>query len=159
MTAATVQPQASIDTTDEGQLITIRDASIRVKISGAETSGALSLLEYTAPPYFPGPEPHIHTTMAEVFYVLEGALTFALPGRTLVAGPGAAVHVPPGVPHRFSNPAAAPARFLTFCTPGDFEGYFAELAAIISAAGRWPLADMSQLAPLQARYDIVAAQL
>src|SRR3954447_14882861 len=49
--------------------------------------------------------------------------------ETIAAPAGTYAVVPPGVVHTFSNPADAPARFLSAHVPGGFEQYFREIAA------------------------------
>jgi hypothetical protein len=41
------------------------------------------VIEYTAPPNFSGPPPHWHKVMTEIFYVVEGAMTFRVGEQTL----------------------------------------------------------------------------
>lgn len=126
---------------------------IRFLVSKEETAGAWSLLEYTAPAGFPGPAPHYHARTTELFYVLEGRLTLEHGGAARVLDPGSLALVPPGVPHRFSNPGAEPCRFLIQLSPGGMEGYFTELAGLVRSAPAWPLPDMRPVAELAARFD------
>jgi hypothetical protein len=64
------------------------------------------------------------------------------------------VMVPRGVPHAFSNPADVPVTMLIIMTPGRFEGYFREMAALVESG---KVADPNAVAELQSRYDLVAA--
>jgi hypothetical protein len=41
-------------------------------------------------------------------------------------------------------------------TPGGFEGYFDDLAALAAASPAWPPADPGALGAVAARYDLVA---
>ena len=126
---------------------------IRFLVSGEETGGAWSLLEYTAPPGLAGPAPHHHARTTELFYVLEGRLTLEVEGEVRTLGAGGLALVPPGVPHRFGNPSAEPCRFLIQLSPGGMEGYFRELAELVRGASAWPLPDMRPVAELAARFD------
>jgi len=150
----TIAMMALVKGPGEGQSVALRGATVTRKADSAETGGAWTLLEYLAPPHFEGPAPHWHAETTEAFYVLDGTLSFAIGEQTITAGPGAFVHVPVGVVHTFFNPTAEPVRFLTFCTPGGFEQYFDDLAALAAAAPSWPPQDMAPLAALWARYDI-----
>jgi quercetin dioxygenase-like cupin family protein len=70
-----------------------------------------------------GPPLHAHARHAEVFFVLEGELTFRLEDREHRAGPGTWVFIPPEVVHTFAVTGGL-ARFLDLHTPsygfGDF---------------------------------------
>lgn len=54
--------------------------------------------------------------------MLDGEITYTVgfEEREVVAGPGAAVWIPPGTPHAFKV-TSAPARALNFYTPGGFD--------------------------------------
>jgi len=52
-----------------------------VKISGAASYGAYSLIEHSQAPGAPGPPAHLHRDHEEAFYVVEGELTLAGRGR------------------------------------------------------------------------------
>lgn len=118
----------------------------------AQTNGAWSMIEYTVPAKSPGPPPHYHKAMEEVFYVLEGTLSFLLDGEAITGEAGSFVSIPPGVVHTFSNASDQNARFLLLMSPGGFEGYFEEVAEIVRSEG-WPPKDMGRFAALMAKYD------
>lgn len=126
---------------------------IRFLVEAEYTGGAWSLLEYTAPPRFPGPAPHFHGRTGELFYVLEGELALECGGVTEVLREGGMALVPPRTVHRFSNPADAPCRFLVHLTPAGVEEYFPELAGLVEEAPDWPLPDMRPVASLAERFD------
>ncbi len=85
-----------------GQTITF------VRTSG-DTDGAELVIEALMAPgaFLP---PHVHIHQEETFEVLEGAGTFRVSGRKVVAGPGETVVVPAGVAHRFRNRSGADVR-------------------------------------------------
>jgi mannose-6-phosphate isomerase-like protein (cupin superfamily) len=91
---------------------------------GADTSGALMLLEGTISPQL-GP-PHIHYREDEFYYVLEGEFEILDGDRTFIASAGSFVHIPRGTLHRFKNVGATPARMLVFFTPAGMENFFFE---------------------------------
>jgi quercetin dioxygenase-like cupin family protein len=88
------------------------------------------------------PPPHVHHGEDETFYVLDGVLRFVIGTEEFEAEPGALVHAPRGVPHRFTV-ATPTARILALVTPGGLEHFFATLAdatdpddmSLTSAAG------------------------
>ena len=77
----------------------------------------LDVLEYDVSAQYEGPGPHFHKRHVDSFYVLEGELEFAVGGKTVRAGAGTLVSVPPGVVHAFTNPGPARARFLNIHAP------------------------------------------
>jgi mannose-6-phosphate isomerase-like protein (cupin superfamily) len=66
-------------------------------------------------------EVHVHQTEDDAFYILEGELTFLVPGQELKAGSGTFVLIPPGVEHGFRNDGALPVRMLNVHAPGGFD--------------------------------------
>ena len=95
----------------------------RSKATSEVTSGSLYLGEAVAQPGFPGPPPHFHEHLHDMFYVLDGTLTVQLGDQTTDLEPGTFVCVPPGVVHTFSNPGDSPVRFLNFNAPAGWENY------------------------------------
>ncbi len=137
----------------EGETIAAAGNTIVIKADAAATDGRLAVVEYTAAPGFPGPPPHVHHEMVEVFYPLEGELTVLVAGETVTAAAGSFVLVPPGVVHTFSNPGSEPCRYLIVMLPGGFEQYFRDVR---DALGEGPL-DPAVMAKLASGYDIEAA--
>jgi mannose-6-phosphate isomerase-like protein (cupin superfamily) len=134
----------------DGEALSVAGNEIVFKAGATDTGGAFGFLEYTAAPEFPGPPAHIHHEMVEAFYVLEGELTMLLGDETVKAQAGSFVLVPPGTPHTFSNPGAEPVRFIGVFTPGGFEQYFKDLAALLAGG---PL-DPAAAAQLASAYDV-----
>lgn len=66
--------------------------------------------------------------MTEVFYILEGEATFDFSGEVVVASRGMTINVPPGVLHEVTSKEGA--RLITVFSPGGFDTYLAELAAM-----------------------------
>lgn len=139
---------------DEAPVLELLGARLRFLVSAADTGGAWSLTEYTAPPTFDGPAPHYHVRAAETFVVLDGTLTVEADGAARALGPGGVAVVPPGTVHRFANPGAEPCRFLVHLTPAGVEAYFHELAKLARAGEGWPLPDMRPVMALAQRFDI-----
>ena len=142
-------PPARILGPGEGEHLAVGGASISILADAAATGGLFAVVDYTAPPGFPGPPPHRHRETADIFYVLEGTLAMQVGGEPVTATPGSFVMVAPGTVHTFSNPFDAPARFLNVVSPGGFEQYFRELAA---AVGDGPV-DPAVAGRLIAGYD------
>ena len=68
-----------------------------------------------------GPDTHVHTDEDDVFYVLDGELTFLLPDGEVPAPAGTFVLVPPGVEHTFANRTDTPVRVLNIHAPAGFD--------------------------------------
>ncbi len=99
----------------QGSLMTIRARA-------EDTGGALGLVEASFYEGF-GPPLHVHSREDEAFYVLEGRIRFRQGDHDFVAGPGAWVWGPRGVPHAFRVESER-ARALVLMTPGGFERMF-----------------------------------
>jgi quercetin dioxygenase-like cupin family protein len=90
------------------------------------TDGKLSVFQATMPEGFSPPR-HIHTREDEVFLVLEGEVLFDIDGERRLAGPGASIYMPRGVPHTFRIQSRV-GRLLGVMTPGAFEELFRNLS-------------------------------
>jgi quercetin dioxygenase-like cupin family protein len=133
----------------EGELHDAGTAQILIKAAGDHTGGSLYLAESTLAPAFPGPPPHRHRELHDMFYVLEGTLTLLLGDETVEAGPGTFACVPPGVVHTFRNDSDAPVRLLNFNTPAGFEHYMRDLAEAARSAPLTP----DVIGGVASRYD------
>jgi mannose-6-phosphate isomerase-like protein (cupin superfamily) len=126
---------ATIHGPGEGEVHEMGPSRLELKATSENTDGRFFLSESTVGPGFPGPPPHVHERIHDMFYVLEGTLTVRVGEETREAGPGTFICVEPGTAHTFSNPSDAPVRFLNFNVPGGFELYMRELAAAMRESG------------------------
>lgn len=101
----------------------------RILITAAETGGRLGVWEEIVEPGW-GPPPHVHHAEDEMFYVLEGRIRIWCGDETFEVTAGATAVLPCGVPHRFQNVGATVARMLIAVTPGGFETFFLDAAAL-----------------------------
>lgn len=154
MAARPRQPASFVSAPGNRNTIELLGATITPLVVGASTSGALAVIEYSAPPHHRGLAPHWHKQTTETFYVMDGTVAFMLGEETITAARGATIVVPPCVIHSCWNPTAAPATVLSWCMPAGFEQYWAELAALIAAETVWPPADRGKLAALDAKHDV-----
>ncbi len=85
---------------------------IIIRQSGAETGGQLLAFDLFLPPGGHVPSGHVHPTQEERFTVVAGQMRFRLGRRTILAHPGATIHIPAGTAHWFGNagPEVAQAR-------------------------------------------------
>jgi mannose-6-phosphate isomerase-like protein (cupin superfamily) len=104
------------------------------KADGAETAGLYSISEWWLDPHTPGPGPHAHPE-DDVFYVIEGTVSFLMDESWVDASKGAFVLAPGGVTHDFENRSDARAGFVNFSAPGDFEPRMPEIAGSLSQNG------------------------
>src|SRR5262249_615050 len=90
------------------------------KPHGHETQRAYSMPEWALEPPMPGPGAHSHAE-DDVFYVIEGTMSFLIGDRWIDAPKGSFLLAPGGVTHDFQNRSSSPAAVLNFSIPGDFE--------------------------------------
>ena len=89
------------------------------KADGAESAGRYSVSEWWLEPHTAGPGPHTHPE-DDVFYVLEGVVSFLLGDERHEVPTGAFVLAPGGVPHDFENRTAGTGRVPQHLGPGRF---------------------------------------
>jgi mannose-6-phosphate isomerase-like protein (cupin superfamily) len=140
----------SVVASGEGERHTLGASVVAIKAGSEQTAGSFYCGEVALEPGFPGPPPHVHDKLHDMFYVLEGELSMRLGEEDRIVGPGTFVCVPPGVVHTFSNPGPAVVRFLNFNTPGGWEGYMRELGAAASGGRQLSSQEIGEIA---SRYD------
>ena len=114
---------------------------VTYKVRSGETGGAYFCFEVSTTPGF-GPPLHTHA-YRELFYVLEGAYEFTIGEpeegtRSIVAGAGTSVAVPPNRPHTFQNASQEPARMLCVQQHATLEGFFEEFGVAVDHVGDVP---------------------
>ncbi len=93
--------------------------------SAADTGGAFSLLLSRAPAGDHVPR-HVHDTVDEAFYILDGQYRIHCDDQTWTAAVGDFVFLPHGVPHSY-DVVHGPARKLIIAAPGGIEDFFDDL--------------------------------
>jgi quercetin dioxygenase-like cupin family protein len=109
----------------DGPQLWFLDTRMSVKAGAAQTAGAFTLIEWSAPAGF-GPPVHQHDREDEAFYLLAGEITVDCGDQRWTAGPGDFVFLPRGIPHSFMV-SDGPARGLQITSPSGFERFVAEL--------------------------------
>jgi mannose-6-phosphate isomerase-like protein (cupin superfamily) len=130
---------------------------LTLKVREQHTAGDFVLAEALIPPGG-GPPPHIHLREDEMFYVLEGQISFVFDDKTFVAGPGKAVFLPRGKVHTFANRTSEPARALVWASPSNFERFMLEFGVPLTDSPLAPAPDadmMARLARAAERYGLV----
>ena len=140
----------------KGERILMGRSSLLLKGTGNSSDGMFFLSETLVEPGFPGPPPHLHKELYDLFYVLDGTLMLRDGDETVAATAGTFACFPPGATHTFSNPGNEPARFLNFNTPAGWEGYMRDLG--VAFAGEVaPTPD--EIGRIASRYDFEAAEI
>lgn len=98
------------------------------KARAGQTDGALTVFEAVNGPG-QGPPLHVHASLDELIYVLDGALRVRLADRLDEAPAGACVFIPRGLPHTWAVGGDRPARFLVVIAPAGLEAFFDNTAA------------------------------
>jgi quercetin dioxygenase-like cupin family protein len=93
---------------------------------------------------------HVHNTMDETLYVLDGNIEFRVGSERFNRPAGSVAFVPRGVHHGFENHGPDRAKVLVLFTPSrNQDQYFRELVRLFAA----PTLDTVELARVQKRFD------
>ncbi len=130
----------------EGRPIPGREEVV-LKVTGAETGGAVAVLEATSAPGERA-DPHVHHDNDEFFYVLAGQVRFEVGEQTVEAMAGAFVFVPRGTIHVARTVGTEPARVLAAFVPAGPE-------RSMEAFAQAPRADRDRLAR-ETNFEFVA---
>ena len=104
----------------EGRAYPMGRISALFKADGAQTANAYSISEWWLEPNTQGPGSHSHAE-DDIFYVLEGTMSFLMGELWVDAPRGSFVLVPGGTTHDFENRSSLRAGVLNFSAPGNFE--------------------------------------
>ena len=117
---------------------------VAFKLWGADTGGALSIVEH---PFPVGAlvGAHLHTREDEYSIVTEGEIGFRSGDREVVLGSGGYITKPRGEMHAMWKAGEVPARMIEIISPAGFEHFFRELAEMVSsgAAGLAPVTELA----------------
>src|SRR5215213_698016 len=109
----------------EGESVWLGGDLIEVKLASEATGGAYSMVEVTIPPQG-GPPPHIHPTVDEALYIVEGEVEVLLGDRTTRASAGSLAFVPKATLHTFKNIGTSASTVVAIFSPGGFEKFLLE---------------------------------
>lgn len=90
---------------------------------------------------------HYHKRMTEIFYILEGEVTFNFSDESVVASRGVTINIPPNVVHEVTSKEGA--RLITVFSPGGFDTYLAKLSTMTEEQ----FADAALMRTLSEEYD------
>ena len=99
------------------------------KADGDETGDRYCVSEWWLGPGQPGPGPHSHEANEELFYVVEGTMSFLVGTKWIKAPRGSFLRIPAKITHDFENRSDARAGALNISSPGDFEDHMPGIAA------------------------------
>lgn len=111
----------------EGRLYPMGRISALFKADGQETAGRYSISEWWLEPHTQGPGAHSHDE-DDIFYVIEGVMSFLMDDQWTHAEKGSFVLIPAGKTHDFENRSDSKAGALNFSVPGNFEQAMPDIA-------------------------------
>lgn len=111
-----------------GRTYAMGPVSAIFKADGDETKGRYAISEWWLEPQTKGPGAHSHPD-DDVFFVLEGTMSFWIGDRWIDAKKGSFVLVPGGTTHDFENRTIRRAGALNVSAPGNFEENMPGIAA------------------------------
>lgn len=97
------------------------------KADREETASGYSISEWWLEPHTQGPGAHSHPE-DDVFFVIEGTMSFLIGEDWVDAPRGSFVLAPGGLTHDFQNRGDARAGVLNFSAPGGFEAHMPAIA-------------------------------
>lgn len=112
----------------EGRSYSMGSISALFKADGDETAGSYSISEWWLEPYTKGPGAHNHDE-DDVFFVLEGTMSFLIGKEWIDAPKGSFVLAPGGTTHDFENRGAVRAGVLNISVPGNFEQHMPQIVS------------------------------
>jgi mannose-6-phosphate isomerase-like protein (cupin superfamily) len=134
----------------EGRRADLVNLGNRFMIDSAQTDGRFALIEHTIAPRKLAAPMHVHEREDEYSYVLSGRMGAEVGDEVVEAGPGELVFKPRGIWHAFWSASDEETRVLELISPGDFAGYFEEIAPLLRAYQP----DFAKLGEVQARYAL-----
>ena len=153
-TAALTDPPAlTVLQPGEGDSGTLGTIGVQFKLWGAQTNGAVSVVEHPFPVGALVPA-HLHTLEDEYSIVTEGEIGFRSGDREVVLGAGGYITKPRGEMHAMWNAGPVPARMIEIISPSGFENFFRELSEMLADGPP----DQQALGALAARYGIQFGQ-
>jgi mannose-6-phosphate isomerase-like protein (cupin superfamily) len=119
----------------EGPSVDLGGMGVRFMAYAEETGAGFSVVEHPLEPRALGGPLHMHTREDEYSFVLEGKMGAILGDDVVYAEAGDLVFKPREQWHTFWNAGDEPTRLLEIISPGGFEHYFEDLAAMLASGG------------------------
>lgn len=118
-----------LSTPDSVETFSIPGTVFNHRVKCKDTGGVFSVIELITEPGM-GVAPHVHENEDELVYLLQGEIEVTLGDQTMRAVPGVMALLPRGISHGFTNIGTTPSIIIDTILPGQFDNYFAELAAL-----------------------------
>jgi quercetin dioxygenase-like cupin family protein len=125
-------PPLTVVRPGEGRAGDLGAITVEFKLMGADTGGALAIVEHGFPPGSLVP-PHVHTLEDEYSIVTAGELGFRSGDREVVLGPGGYITKPRGEAHAMWNAGPEPGRMIEVISPAGFELFFRAVVDLLEA--------------------------
>jgi mannose-6-phosphate isomerase-like protein (cupin superfamily) len=123
------KPSAQLNVAPVPKALKVLGQDVTLKLIGRNTNDRMcaALIDV---PSGPAVLPHMHRREDETFYVVSGAMRFAIDDVEHDAAPGTTVYVPRGTFHGFRAVGGRPAQVLSIHTPAGFEHFFTEMGGM-----------------------------
>jgi quercetin dioxygenase-like cupin family protein len=135
--AERVPPPLTVVRPGEGRAGDLGAITVEFKLMGADTGGALAIVEHGFPPGSLVP-PHVHTLEDEYSIVTAGEIGFRSGDREVVLGAGGYITKPRGEAHAMWNAGPQPARMIEVISPAGFELFFRAVVDLLEAGDADP---------------------
>ncbi|HUR74003.1 MAG TPA: cupin domain-containing protein [Sporichthya sp.] len=143
-------PPLTVVQPGQGSVGNLGSIGVAFKLWGADTGGAVSIVEHPFPVGALVP-PHLHTREDEYSIVTEGEIGFRSGDREVVLGAGGYITKPRNELHTMWNAGKVPARMIEVISPAGFEHFFRELAEMMQT----PPPDPAAIGALAERFGLV----
>ena len=128
----------------EGNVLAVAGGNYRIILSGDQTNNSYAVIEMVVPPGG-GPPPHSHPHMQEMFYVLEGEVTFKTEGGKQLVTAGGFINIPlGGAIHCFRNTSNSIARLLCTVVPAGLEKVFEAIGTPAALGEFLPVPELTE---------------
>ncbi|WP_255873563.1 cupin domain-containing protein [Microbulbifer elongatus] len=112
----------------EGRAYSMGSMQALFKADGEESLGKYAISEWWLDAYSKGPGAHSHSE-DDIFFVLEGTMSFLVGDEWIDAPRGSFVLAPGGSTHDFENRSAERAGVLNISVPGSFEQHMPQIVS------------------------------
>lgn len=124
----------------------------KLRVTPEESDSGIAVVEHTLPARKLGAPLHRHTREDEISFVLEGTLAVQEGGEVSIVETGEVAVKERGLWHTFWNPGPKQVRFLEVIAPGEFAGYFKEIAELLPDDGERDSETMKRIDEIGEKY-------